>query len=380
MSATDTGTPRIALVHERFTEIAGSEHVVEQFSAQWPNAPIYAALSRAAGIPAGLSSAPRTTWLEAGYRLLGQRSYAPLTPLLPSAFRNIDLDPHDAVLVSHHAFASQVALATDAPVVAYVHSPARWAWDRAVRAHEAGGPAADAFLTALARTARKAEIEAAGRISRVVANSTAVAARIQMWWNKDSVVVHPPVDTDGFTPDPGVEREDFYLLAGRLVPYKRPDLAVAAAERAGVRLVVAGDGRAMKQCRKLAGNNTTFLGRVSHSDLLDLHRRARALLMPGVEDFGIVPVESMATGTPVIALGAGGALDTVVPGSTGVLIPPGDDQLVIDEFASTIATFDPNDYDRSEIRAFAEEFSRANFRSRMQRVMDDVLATAGAPA
>ncbi len=373
MTAADPGNPRIALVHERFTEIAGSEHVVEQLSTQWPDAPIYAALSKPAGVPQGLSSMPRTTSLQLAYRLLGQRSYAPLTPLLPRAFRNIELDRHDGVLVSHHAFASQIALATDAPVVAYVHSPARWAWDRAMRAHEVGGPAGEVFLGVLARAVRKAEINAAKRLSRVVANSTAVAARIQMWWNKDSVVVHPPVDTDGFTPDPSVEREDFYLLAGRLVPYKRPDLAIAAAERAGVRLLVAGDGRAMRQSRQLAGPNTTFLGRVSNTELLDLHRRARALLMPGVEDFGIVPVESMATGTPVIALGAGGALDTVVQGMTGVLIPPGDDQVVIDQFASTMKTFDPSDYDRRAIRSWAEGFSRANFRRRMQQVMNEVL-------
>lgn len=136
------------------------------------------------------------------------------------------------------------------------------------------------------------------KLRRIVANSTAVAQRITEWWNRESTVVHPPVDTDGFTPDPSVEREDFFLLAGRLVPYKRPDLAIAAATKAGVRLIVAGDGRSMKQCQDLAGPNVTFLGRVTHDELLSLHRRARALLMPGIEDFGIVPVESMATGTP----------------------------------------------------------------------------------
>lgn len=372
MTTAGEEVPRIALVHERFTEIAGSEHVVEQFSMQWPQAPIYAAISRPTGIPAGLSAEPETTWLNAGYRLLAHRSYAPLTPLLPMAFRNLKLEDHDAVLVSHHAFATQVALATDAPVVAYVHSPARWAWDPAMRAHEAGGAAGAAALGSLARMARKAELAAAKRISQVVANSSAVATRIESWWGRRSVVVHPPVDTDGFTPDPSVAREDFFLLAGRLVPYKRPDLAIAAAEKAGVRLVVAGDGRAMKQCRKLAGHNTTFLGRVSHRELLDLHRRARALLMPGVEDFGIVPVECMATGTPVIALGEGGALDTVVPESTGVLVPPGDDQEVIDGFALAIELFEPTSYDPTEIRSWAEGFSRSNFRARMQRVMDGV--------
>jgi glycosyltransferase involved in cell wall biosynthesis len=181
------------------------------------------------------------------------------------------------------------------------------------------------------------------------------------------------VDTNRFTPDPTVAREDFYLLAGRLVPYKRPDLAIAAAQEAGVRLVVAGDGRSMNKCRELASSDTVFLGRVSHDQLLSLHRRARALLMPGVEDFGIVPVEAMATGTPVIALGAGGALDTVIPQSTGVLVDTGSDRVVIDGFVSAIESFDPTDYDRARIRRWAEGFSQSNFRARMQRVVDDVI-------
>jgi glycosyltransferase involved in cell wall biosynthesis len=367
---TDT---RIAIVHERFTEVAGSEQVVEQLSLQWPGAPIYATLARPSGIPAGFSAPPRTTWLESGYRLIGQKSYAPLTPLFPRAFRQMDLREFDVVVVSHHAFATQAAFATDAPVIAYVHSPARWAWDRSLRTQEAGGLAGAAVLVGLSRMARKNELAAVQRLSQVVANSTAVAQRIEQWWKRDAVVVHPPVDTEGFTPDPAVEREDFFLLAGRLVPYKRPDLAIAAARKAGVRLVVAGAGRSMKLCQELADENTTFLGRVPHEELLDLHRRARALLMPGIEDFGIVPVEAMAAGTPVIALGAGGALDSVIPDKTGTLVAPGSDQDVVDGFVSAIKAFDPSQFSPTEIRQWAENFSEGNFRARMQKVMDDVV-------
>ena len=286
----------------------------------------------------------------------------------------MDLHAFDVVVVSHHAFATQAVFTTDAPVIAYVHSPARWAWEPEMRAQEAGGLAGAAALAVLARLAKSGEAAAAPRIRRVVANSSAVAQRIAKWWKRDdATVVHPPVDTDGFTPDPSVEREDFFLLAGRLVPYKRPDLAVAAATRAGVRLVVAGDGRSMKKCEELAGPDVTFLGHVPHDHLLDLHRRARALLMPGIEDFGIVPVESMATGTPVIALGAGGALDSVIPESTGVLVPLGDDEVIIDGFVSAMKSFAPSAYDRSHIRQWAEMFSEANFRAKMQRVMDEVV-------
>ncbi|OZF28260.1 glycosyl transferase family 1 [Rhodococcus sp. 14-2496-1d] len=364
---------RIAVVHERFTEIAGSEHVIEQLALHWPAAEVFAPISRPSGVPAGISREPHTTGLNRVYNALGQRSYAPVLPLMPLAFRRMPLTGFDAVVVSHHAFATQAVFATDSPVIAYVHSPARWAWDPELRAGEGGGRAGAAILTALSAVARRCEIAAAPKLTTVVANSSAVARRIDNWWGRDdAVVVHPPVDTEGFTPDPSVERENFFLLAGRLVPYKRPDIAVRAAAEADVPLVVAGDGRAMNACRELAGPKTTFLGRVSHEKLLELHRTTRALLMPGVEDFGIVPVESMATGTPVIALGDGGAMDSVVPGKTGVHVSPGSDDDVIAGFAEAMRSFDPADYDRAAIRTWAEGFSRSNFRSRMQEVVDAV--------
>ncbi|WP_439029751.1 glycosyltransferase [Gordonia terrae] len=360
----------VAVVHERLTEIAGSEHVVEQLAATWPRVEVHAPIARPAGIPAGLDEPPVTSSLNRIYRLLGEKTYAPLLPLMPMAFRRMPLRDASAVVTSHHAFATQAVHATDAPVIAYVHSPARWAWDPSLRAGEGGGAAGAAILSALSVVARRCEVEAAPRLHTVVANSSAVADRIREHWDRESVVVHPPVDLDGFTPDPSVPREDFYLLAGRLVPYKRPDLAIAAAARADVRLVVAGDGRAMQQCRELAGPKTTFLGRVPHDTLLNLHRGARAVLMPGIEDFGIVPVEAMATGTPVIALGEGGALDTVIPGSSGLLIEPGTDDEIIERLAAALRQFDADDYDRSEIRAWAERFRRDRFRDEMREVVD----------
>lgn len=365
---------RLALVHERFTEVAGSEHVMEQLAIHWPNSDVFAPIARPEGVPTGITKPPNTTWLNGVYNAMGQRSYAPVLPMVPLAFRRMKLKGYDAVMVSHHAFATQAVFATDAPVIAYVHSPARWAWDPELRAGEGGGKAGAAILTGLSAVARRCEIGAAPKLTTVVANSTAVAQRIADWWGRDdAVVVHPPVDLDGFTPEPSIEREDFFLLAGRLVPYKRPDIAVRAAAAADVPLVVAGDGRAMDVCRELAGPKTTFLGRVSHEKLLDLHRTARALLMPGIEDFGIVPVESMATGTPVIALGEGGAIDTVLPGKTGLHVTPGSDDAVIDGFADAMRSFDPDAFDRTEIRTWAEGFSRSHFRSRMEDVVDAVL-------
>jgi glycosyltransferase involved in cell wall biosynthesis len=365
--------PRVTLVHERFTEYAGSETVVEQLAREWPEAPVLAPIGRPGVMPADIESRVRTTHLS---RLLRGTAYAHLLPALPIALSRLPVPPSDVVIASHHAFATQVVRATRAPVVAYVHSPARWVWDPSMRAHEAGGRLAAAGLSAFSAAFRPVDLSAATRVHTMVANSRAVADRIRSWWHRDATVVHPPVDTEFYRPDPAVPREDFFLLAGRLVPYKRPDLAVRAAGQAGVPLLVVGDGRARADVEELAGPGTTFLGRVDDEGLRDLFRRCRALVMPGVEDFGIVPVEAQACGAPVLAIDAGGARDSVLPGVTGELVPvagPWDD--VLDLWAGALASFDGAAYDPATIRHHAESFSRPRFRRAMATVVDEVLSS-----
>ncbi|MFF3228972.1 glycosyltransferase [Nocardia suismassiliense] len=355
--------PRIAIVHERFTEFGGSEAVVGALAETWPGTEVFAPIVDPAGVRAPLTTV-HDTWLSRAYAVSGGRSHAPLLPFVPRALRRLPLrDRYDAVVVSHHAFATQAAFATDAPVIAYVHSPARWAWDKDFRAQEAGGRAGQLALTALGSLARRSELRAAPRLSHVIANSRAVADRVNDWWGLPATVTYPPVQIDRFTPEPTIAREDFFLFAGRLVPYKRPDLAIRAAQRAGCRLVILGDGRFRAHLDTLAGPETTFLGATSHDVLLDTYRRCRALLMPGVEDFGIVPVEAMACGTPILAVGHGGALDTVVPGTTGEHIPHGADAVVVDHLAKAMLDFDPASYRPAAIRAHAETFSPAAFRA-----------------
>ncbi|MDF3339046.1 glycosyltransferase [Mycolicibacterium septicum] len=378
-------SPRVAIVHERFTEFGGSELVVAEFMRTWSDAKVFVPITEPACRQKMMHAAGRSeadtdtsisvTWLDRIYSATGRASHAPLLPLMPPAFRGLPLrDDVDVVLVSHHAFATQAALATDAPVVAYVHSPARWAWDRAFRDHEMASRAGRFALSALGGLARRGELRAAPRLSHVIANSQAVASRIRDWWGLPSSVVHPPVRTDRFTPEPSTAREDFYLFAGRLVPYKRPDLAIRAAQRSGNRLVILGEGRFREELETIAGPETTFLGAASDEVLQDMYRRCRALLMPGVEDFGIVPVEAMACGTPVLALGAGGALDTVLPGVTGEHIPPGPDADVIDRFASVMRDFDPADYRPRVIADHAATFSPEAFRARIGDAVQGVTA------
>lgn len=374
--------PRIAIVHERFTEYGGSEAVVAEFTRTWPGAAVFAPIVDVDRSPAPGAddleipwSEINDTWLTRAYRATGRRSHAPLLPFAPRALRNMPLSGRfDAVVISHHAFATQAALATDAPVVAYVHSPARWAWDAAFRKQEGGGPAGQLALTGLGALARQAELRAAPRLTHVIANSHAVADRVRDWWGLPATVINPPVRLDRFALDPAVEREDFFLFAGRLVPYKRPDLAIKAAQRAGRRLVVVGDGRFRKQLEAIAGPETTFLGAAPDDVLVDMYRRCQALLMPGIEDFGIVPVEAMACGAPVIAVSEGGALDTVRPGVSGELVEFGSDDDVVAAMAEVMRRVDFAAFDRAKIRAHAQSFGPESFRARVAAVVSDSVA------
>lgn len=369
------GTPRdlrAVVVHERFTEFAGSEAVVEQLARRWPDAPLLAPVARSGVMPADLEARVRSTRMSS---LLRGSGYAHLLPALPVALRRLPVPAADVVIASHHAFASQVVYATDAPVVAYVHSPARWVWDPQMRRGEVGGRVGEVGLAAFAAAFRRHDRAAAARLRTVVANSTAVADRVRRWWGREAEVVHPPVDTEYYSPDDRVEREDFFLLAGRLVPYKRPDLAVRAAARAGVRLVVAGEGRARAEVEALAGPDTIFLGRVDDDELRSLYRRCRALLMPGIEDFGIVPVEAQACGAPVVAVDAGGARDSVRPGETGVLVPQARRGAAeVQRWAEALADVTAARFDPVAARANAESFSRSVFRDRMAAVVERALA------
>ncbi|MFJ4654229.1 glycosyltransferase [Nocardia sp. NPDC088792] len=367
--------PRLAIVHERLTEFGGSEAVVAEFLKLWPDAELFvpladtdgtSALRAAAGGPVTIHDSP--------LRRIHLRSHAPLLPLVPATMRRLPLrDRFDAVLISHHAFATQAAFATDVPAIAYVHSPARWAWDPSFRAQEAGGRAGQLALAGLGNLARRNERRAAPRLAHVIANSTAVGDRIRDRWGLPATVINPPVAVDRYTPDLSIPREDFYLYAGRLVPYKRADLAIRAAQTAGCRLVIAGEGRFRSQLESIAGAETTFLGAVPDRTLLDLYRRCRALLMPGIEDFGIVPVEAMACGATVLAVGSGGALDTVLPGITGEYVSSGSDNLVVGELAELLGAHNLERYDPRQVRAHALSFSANTFRSRIATVVGDTL-------
>jgi glycosyltransferase involved in cell wall biosynthesis len=260
-------------------------------------------------------------------------------------------------------------------VVSYTHTPARWMWDPGMRAGERGGRGGRVVLSAFAGTQRRADRAAARRLRLVMANSRNVTARIERWWGRAATVVPPPVDIDWFTPDPTVGRDDFFLVAGRLVPYKKVDVAVAAAARAGARLVVAGVGRQRPELEARAGPGVEFVGRVDDVTLRDLYRRCRALVFPGEEDFGIIPVEAQACGAPVLAQAAGGALESVADSVSGVLYAPGGTSTTgeVEALAAAMRDFDPSRFDASAVRRQAERFSPTRFRAGFTAALEEAL-------
>ncbi len=230
-------------------------------------------------------------------------------------------------------------------------------------------------LRGFAATQGRPDRAAAQRVSTIVVNSRHVAARVRRWWGRAAEVVPPPVDVHHYTPDPGVAREPFFLLAGRLVPYKRPEVAVAAAVLAGVRLVVAGEGRTGSAVEAAAGPGVELLGKVDDATLLDLYRRCQALVFPGEEDFGIVPVETQVCGTPVLARAIGGVLDTVVDGVTGTLYRTSSPRDEVEALADVLRGFRADRFDPGPIREHAERFSPEAFGTSFSSVVDGVLAT-----
>lgn len=365
--------PRVLLVHERFTELGGSEKVVNEFATIWPSARLFAPIADRSVIPEPANQLPlRTSPLQYLYR--GDGRYSHLLPLLGPAMATAPSRDADLVVISHHAFANRARVHAEIPSISYVHSPARWMWDSELRALELGSGLAKHGLSAFAWAQRRSDRRAAQRITRLIANSTTVAERIEQWWGREATVVFPPVDTTFYQRAEAPDREDFVLLAGRLVPYKRPDLAVAAAAQAGVRLVVAGQGRAEAACRAVAASSTTFLGDVSDGELRSLFQRCRGLIFAGVEDFGMIPVEAQACGAPVLGVDRGGLTDSVIDRETGLLVPYTQDRSAqIELLREGLIELVEMSFDEAQIRRHAERFGADRFRSTMADIAADVV-------
>jgi len=355
---------RIALVHDWLNQTGGAEDVLETLVEMFPRAPIYTSMYWREGMPQAYRAwSIHTTWMDHLPDI--HHHHQPYLPLYPLPFAQLDLSGYALVLSNKSGFCHSVQ--TDRAVhVCYCLTPTRYVWDfEGYAAREALPFTLKAALRPIIGLLRRWDYQAAQRVDHFIAISREVQSRIRRYYGRDSVVIHPPVDTARFHPAP--TRDDYYLIVSRLIPYRRIDLAVRAFNQLGLPLVVAGDGRDREALEALAGPTVVFLGHVPDEELPDLFARCRAYVLPGVEDFGIAPVQAQAAGRPVIAYGAGGVLDTVVEGETGIFFR----EPTSEALAVAVRTFEPDAVDPRACRANAERFAAEVFKEKLSRFIQD---------
>jgi glycosyltransferase involved in cell wall biosynthesis len=354
----------------------GAERVTQELARAFPEAPVLAVLGRPA-VAARMGIADRfRSVLPPRTRLL--RHYRVLTPLFPLIVERARLPEADLLLSSSYAFAHRFATPNGAPQVCYCHSPLRFAWSmtEGYRERLARRPGSGPAFDALAAAMRRSDLRASRRVERYLTQSPFTAEQIERFYGRTAEPIGAPVDCDLFAPGPDPP-DDYFLLCGRLVePYKRVSMAMDAFRELPHRLVVAGTGPALGELRAAAPPNVDFAGHLEDRALVELMRRCRAGVFPSRDDFGLMPVEVMACGRPVLAYGAGGALYTVRPGVTGELFEPQSSAAL----AQALRDFDADAYDPAQIREHALQWDSARFRERVVRAVNETVAEAGLPA
>lgn len=357
---------KIALAHDYFVEMGGAERVAGELARLFPDAPLYTTVAAHERVSPELRARLRVSWMQhlpARERL--RRHYF---MLYPAAIASFDLSAYDVILSSTSGYAKGVRRAPHATHICYCHTPMRWVWrygDYAAR--ENFDRMTSIALPTLLAGLRAWDKQAAQRPDHYIANSHNIARRIKEIYGRDAAVIHPPIDVDRFKPSQ--EQDDYYLVLSRLVGYKRIDLAVEACTLTNRRLIVVGDGPDRARLERIAGRTVEFAGRVSDAEVARYAARARALIFPGEEDFGMTPLEVNAAGRPVIAFDAGGARETIVESETGLFF----DRACARALAATLDDFETREWNQQALRRHAEGFDRNVFAGRMMNFVRSVV-------
>lgn len=368
--------PKIAIVHDWLTNMGGAENVVLALHEAFPNAPIYTSTFTPETMPLFKDLDIRTTSLQNLPKPL--RKLHKFFPMLRvKAFQELDLSEFDIIISSSSAESKQVRKTREGQVhICYCHTPIRYYWSHYEEYKKDPGFGSLNWLVRLAMPAmipslKKADYEAAQNVDVFIANSVEVQKRIKTYYNKPSTVIHPPVDVDRFTPSR--ERGDYYVALGRQVPYKRIDLAVAAATKLNVPLKVYGNGSEHQRLMEMAGPTVTFygdrFGNASDAEVTRALNSAKGYIFPAEEDFGIVQVEALAAGAPVIAYGKGGTLDIVQDGESGMLFH----KQTVDAVAEAIKKAEQINFLPGTLRRKAKRFDKGLFLTKIRKVVSDQL-------
>jgi glycosyltransferase involved in cell wall biosynthesis len=360
---------KVAIIHYWLVGMRGGEKVIEALCEMYPQADIFThvyvpemvsdRINRHKIIPTFINSLPRASKMYKNY-----------LPLMPLALEQLDLRGYDLVISSESGPAKGIIAPARALHVCYCHTPMRYVWNMYQDYRDSAGRVARLLMPPLTHYLRMWDVSSAARVDSFVANSATVAGRIHRYYGADSVVIHPPVDTAAFSIAAPSELGDYYLMAGELVSYKRPDLAVQAFNEMKLKLVVIGGGEMLDEIRRLAGPTVTILGPQPFDVLKKHYAGCRALIFPGEEDFGMVPVEAMASGRPVVAFGRGGATETVAKDLSGVFFP----EQTVEAISSAVRNLAGIEIDPARIAAHASQFGRDQFFQKMRAHIDGLLA------
>lgn len=374
----DRVAPRVALVHDWLTGMRGGERCLEVFCELFPDAPLFTLLH----VPGSVSATIERRRIVTSFvqRLPGAaRRYRQYLPLFPAAVSRFDLRGFDLVISLSHCAVKAVRRPPGAVHVCYCFTPMRYVWDMYGDYFGRGAGLLTRLLMPPVAAALRRWDRRTQQIDHVVAISHHIADRVRRAWGREADVLHPPVEVARFRPAAGPH--DYYLVVSALVPYKRVDLAVAAAQRLGRRLRVVGTGPEERRLRALAGPGVEFLGWRPDAEVAELYAGCRAVLFPGVEDYGIVPLEAAAAGRPTIALGRGGVCETMValdgPGPAPTAVFFGEQ--TVDALADAMRRFEAaaDRFRPDALRRHAERFDRPRFAARLREYLDGRLAAAG---
>jgi len=356
---------KIALVHDHLTQEGGAERVLQVFQEIWPEAPTYTLLYDKEKLgPIFKNKDIRTSFLQKWPGAI--KHYQWFLPLMPTATENYNLMDYDVVLSSCSAMAKGIVTRSNTIHFCYCHTPTRYLWSDTHRYLEElkYNRLIKKFIPPVLNKLRIWDQLAAQRVDNFIANSKNVSDRIEKYYRRKSLVIHPPVETEKFIIAESVG--NYFLTGGRLVAYKRFDLTIQAFNRLGIPLKIFGDGPELKNLKSLAKANVEFVGKVKEEELIKLYSQAKAFIHPQIEDFGITAVESMASGRPVIAFAAGGACETVVEKKTGKFF----DEQTWEALADTVVRFKPEDYNSIEIKNYAQQFGIERFRKEITQLID----------